>query len=73
MGLSPLQGETVRAADTAADAFFLSINDQLADKGFLVTSTEDLIALGAHRLFDVDDLRACLLRRRNDAGFHAAL
>ena len=29
--------------------------------------------LGAHRLADVDDVRACLLRGRDDAGLHAAL
>ena len=29
--------------------------------------------LGAHRLADVDDVRARLLRRRDDAGVHAAL
>ena len=29
--------------------------------------------LGAHRLADVDDLRACLLRRRDDAGVDAAI
>ena len=28
----------------ADDPFVISINDELADKGFLVTSTDDLIA-----------------------------
>ncbi len=54
MGLSPLPQNNLmpssagigRATDrplAANDPYFLSINDQLADKGFLVTTTDDLI------------------------------
>ena len=57
----------------ADDAFFGEINDELADKGFLVTSSDALITLGPHRVADVDDLRSCLLRCRNDAHVDAAL
>ena len=62
-----------QAASGATDPFFLSLKDELADKGFLVTSTEDLDQLGAHRLAHVDDLRARLLRGRDDADVDAAL
>jgi NADH-quinone oxidoreductase subunit B len=37
--IDPATGKPVGANDP----FFMSINDQLADKGFLVTSTDDLI------------------------------
>ena len=37
--IDPATGKPVGATDP----FFLQINDQLADKGFLVTSTDDLI------------------------------
>ncbi len=50
-----------------------SVNNELADKGFLVTADRRSDQLGAHRLADVDDLRARLLRRRDDAGVDAAL
>ena len=43
------------------------------DKGFLVASRRCADQLGAHRLADVDDLRARLLRGRDDAGLDAAL
>ncbi len=39
MGLSLSQPDTARAADP----YFLSLNDRLADKGFLVTTADDLI------------------------------
>ena len=38
--LDPATGRPVGANDP----YFLSVNDQLADKGFLVTSTDELIA-----------------------------
>ena len=37
--LDPRTGKPVGADDS----FFLGLNDELADKGFLVTATEDLI------------------------------
>ncbi len=52
---------------------FTQISSKLADKGFLVTTHRRPHQLGAHRLADVDDVRACLLRRRDDAGLDAAL
>ncbi len=55
------------------DAFFGELNSELADKGFLVTSSRRPDHLGAHRLADVDDLRPGLLRGRDDAGVDAAL
>ena len=55
------------------DPFFTDVNAELGDKGFLVTSTDDLIQLGPHRLADVDDVRPRLLRRRDDADVDAAL
>lgn len=45
------------------DAYFTDINDEAADKGFLVTSTDEPDHLGAYRLPDVDAVRSCLLRR----------
>ena len=55
------------------DPYFKAMQDELADKGFLVASRRRADQLGAHRLADVDDLRAGLLRGRDDAGLHAAL
>jgi NADH-quinone oxidoreductase subunit B len=55
MGLTPQRSAVVAPAATgildprtgrpvgADDSFFTSLNDELADKGFLVTATEDLI------------------------------
>ena len=43
MGLIETQGGAPRPANAAADPFYVSINNELADKGFLVTSTDDLI------------------------------
>jgi NADH-quinone oxidoreductase subunit B len=43
------------------------VNDQLADKGFLVTTTDDLIQWARTRLADVDDVWPGLLRGGNDA------
>ena len=43
MGLIETPGAVSRPTAAAADPFFVSINDELADKGFLVTSTDDLI------------------------------
>ena len=39
MGLNLPQRDIARAADP----YFLSLNDRLADKGFLVTTTDDLV------------------------------
>ena len=49
----------VRAPDPS---FFNAANQELDNKGFLVTSTEELFQWGAHRQPVVDDLRARLLR-----------
>ena len=43
MGLIETPSSVARPSTAAADPFFVSINDELADKGFLVTSTDDLI------------------------------
>src|SRR5712672_3154754 len=56
----------------ADDAFYVGLNNELADKGFLLTSADNLI-VWAHRLADVDDFRARLLRGRDDADVDAAL
>jgi NADH-quinone oxidoreductase subunit B len=37
--IDPATGDPLRAADP----FFGALNDQLADKGFLITTTDDLI------------------------------
>jgi hypothetical protein len=56
------------------DPFYQGVlNNELADKGFLVTRPTKPDQLGAHRLADVDDLRSGLLRGRDDAGLDAAL
>ena len=52
---------------------FDQISSKLADKGFLVTTTDDLINWARTGSLDVDDVRARLLRRRDDAGLDAAL
>ena len=63
--LDPATGKPIGANDP----FFGALNDQLADKGFIVTTTDDLLASGAHRFADVaDDLRPRLLRSRNGYG-----
>ena len=66
--LDPATGKPVGANDP----FFTDINDELADKGFLVTSTDDH-PMGPHGLLDVDDLRPCLLCSRDDAVVDAPL
>ncbi len=43
------------------DPFFTEVSSELADRGFLVTSADELIQ-GAHRLAHVDDVRLGLLR-----------
>ena len=67
--LDPRTGKPVGADDP----FFAGLNDELADKGFLVTADRRSHHLGAHRLADVDDVRARLLRGRDDADVDAAL
>ena len=49
------------------DLSFLEINNELADKGLFVTSTDEMIYMGADRVDLLGDLRACLLCDRNDA------
>ena len=53
--------------------YFTEINDELADKGFLVTSTDDLINWARTGSLMWMTLRPGLLRRRNDAHLDAAL
>ena len=57
----------------ANDPYFLEVNHELSDNGFFVTATDDLITWGAYGIADVDDVRPCLLRRRDDADVDAAL
>ncbi len=59
---------------TDNDPYFKAMQAEMADKGFLARcSARQPDQLGPLRLADVDDLRAGLLRRGNDAGLHAAL
>ena len=61
-------------ADSPPDAqFFKDMQSEMDDKGFLVTSTEDLFNWGAHRLALVDDLWSRLLCGRDDPCEYAAL
>ena len=62
-----------RQAGRRGRSVFVELNNELADKGFLVTADRRPDQLGAHRLADVDDLRARLLRGRDDADVDAAL
>ena len=55
------------------DRFFREVNHELADRGFLTTSAESLVTWARTGFADVDDLRARLLRDRNDADVDAAL
>jgi hypothetical protein len=50
-----------------------ALNRELQDKGFLLTSTEDIINWARNRLVALDDLRPGLLRGRDDAHLDAAL
>ena len=43
MGLSAPKQGSAASVQPAEDPFFLEVNNELADKGFLVTSTDDLI------------------------------
>ena len=54
------------------DTTVQALNRDLQDKGFLLTSTEDIINC-AHRQFALDDLRPGLLCGRDDAHLDAAL
>ena len=55
-------------------AFFGEINNELADKGFLVTSSSaQLITWARTGSLDVDAVRSCLLCCRDDADVDAAL
>ena len=76
-GLAPagsgllIPGAAARAREH--DPIFGAISDELADKGFLVTTTDDLHPVGAHGIAHVDDFRPRLLRGRDDAAFDAAV
>ena len=84
MGLSPQSSTLVAPAPKgiidprtnkpvgADDPTFIEINNELADKGFLVTSTDELINW-AHRFADVDDFWPRLLRGRDDSDVDATL
>jgi len=37
-------------------SYFVDLNEELSDKGFLVTAADDLVTWAAHRVADVDDL-----------------
>jgi len=60
-------------AQTAADPYFLSINDRLADKGFLVTTADELInwARTGSLMWMTFGLACCAVE--NDAGRDAPL
>ena len=60
-------------AGAAVDPFFTNVKSELYDKGFLVATADKPHCLGAHRLADVDAVRTCLLRDRDDADGDAAL
>ena len=64
--LEPRSGRLVRPAAGADDPFFAGLQRELADKSFLLTIADNLIA-------DVDDVRARLLCDRDDADVDAAL
>ncbi len=53
--------------------FFNALQTEVNDKGFLVTSTEDLFQWARTGIAVVDDLRPGLLRGRDDPRQHAAL
>ena len=55
------------------DLSLFEINNQLADKGFFVTSTRRDDYMGSDGVDLLGDFRACLLCDRNDAGNDAAL
>jgi len=57
----------------ADDPFFLGMSNELADKGFLVTSTDELITWARTGSLIVDELRLGLLRHRDDPDGDAAL
>ena len=67
--LDPRTGRPVGADDS----YFVGLNNELADKGFHRHRDRRPDHLGAHRLADVDDVRARLLRGRDDAALDAAL
>jgi hypothetical protein len=50
-----------------------ALNRELQDKGFLLTSTEDIINWARIGSLALDDLRPGLLRGRDDAHLDAAL
>jgi NADH-quinone oxidoreductase subunit B len=55
------------------DRFFGKVNHELADRGFLTTSAESLVTWARMGSLMWMDLRARLLRDRNDADVDAAL
>jgi hypothetical protein len=57
----------------ADDPFFTGVSDQLGGQGLPGYHCGRSHHLGAHGIADVDDIRACLLRHRNDADVDAAL
>ena len=57
----------------SGDPLLGTIDSELADKGFLVASTDEFVTWACPRISDVDDIRACLLRHRDDADVDAAL
>ena len=67
--LDPRTGKPIGSDDPV----FVGINDELADKGFLVTATDELINWARTGSLDVDDLRPGLLRGGDDPCRHAAL
>jgi hypothetical protein len=50
-----------------------ALNRELQDKGFMLTSTEDIINWARIGSLALDDLRSGLLRGRDDAHLDAAL
>jgi hypothetical protein len=80
--VSPMRGRRERSNGSelqpARDArptpmFFRGLNAESSDKGFLVSRHRGAVPVGPHRLAVVDDLRARLLRGRDDPRQHAAL
>ena len=65
--------EGAAASISDNDPYFKAMQAEMADKGFLVTTAEALVNWARTGSLDVDDVRAGLLRGRDDAGDHAAL
>jgi hypothetical protein len=72
--LDPRHENLRPTGDQAPDPeFYHQLSSEVQDKGFLVTSTEDLFQWARTGSLVVDDVRPRLLRGRDDPREHAAL